>query len=457
MLPPLPPVPATTAETRLAYVLQHFWQAYDAVPTVSIGYADTQPQVEVAAVNHNFFADTAPYPAPPVWREWQDRTLPFFFDDQPTQPLLELLPGGQARIHADVVSAAFYLLSGWQEFHSDERDQHGRFPYAASVQQRYDFVTVPVVNYYFEVLRAAVEHTGGQPLRPRRWADGRAWAAFITHDIDNLCSAWKAPAKAALRRRDWLDFARCYWQHLTQKDAWDNLAEVQQTVAEYGASSTFFFLPEHRKAANGTPNADYQYRRITAALRPLLKTRSGIELHGSLGSCVNANKLHQDAEQICHLGPTGLGLRFHYLSWEPRITPMLVDELQFAYDSTLGFAEHYGFRNSYCLPFRPFNFQRGEAVDFLEIPLNVMDATLHHPRYLQLAPDEILPALTPMFHEIERFGGVCTVLWHNENFDPANTRNGPREFRALMEYLRSRNAAFVNGQDICTSMSALSS
>ncbi len=122
--------------------------------------------------------------------------------------------------------------------------------------------------------------------------------------------------------------------------------------------------------------------------------------------------------------------------------------LLFAYDSTLGFAEHYGFRNSYCLPFRPFDFRTGQAHDFLEIPLNVMDTTLHHPRYLQLAPEEILPALLPMFREIERFGGVATVLWHNENFDPANQRNGPAQFRVLMEYLRSRNVAFGTCRDI---------
>ncbi len=429
-------------------MLQHFWQAYDAVPTVSIGYADTQPQVEVVAVEHNFFAGTAPYPAPPLWREWQGRQLPFFFDAQPARPLLVLLPEGRARVQADVVSAAFYLLSGWQEFYSDERDQHGRFPYAASVQQRYGFVAVPVVNYYFEVLRAAVEHAGGQPLRPRRWADGRAWAAFITHDIDNLYSAWKAPAKAALQRRDWLGFARRYWQHFTQKDAWDNLAEVQQTVAEYGAKSTFFFLPEHRKAPNGTTNADYQVKQILPVIATLKQHGAEVALHGSLGTSLDPDRLY---DEVVSFDSAGWGLRFHYLHWEPRVTPDLVDNLTNGYDSTLGFAEHYGFRNSYCLPFNLFNFQLGEAADFLEIPLNVMDATLHHPKYLQLAPEEILPALTPMFQEIERFGGVCTVLWHNENFDPANTRNGPREFRALMEYLRSRNVAFVNGSDICRS------
>lgn len=448
MLPPLPSVPATTAEIRLSYVLRHFWQAYEAAPTVSIGYADTQPQVEVAEVNHLFFQATNPYPAEPTYREWQGQKLPFFFDNQPVRPLLELLPEGRARIATDVVSAAFYLLSGWQEFYSDARDRHGRFPYAASVQSRYGFVAVPVVNYYFEVLRAAVEHAGGQPLPPRRWAEGRAWAAFITHDIDNLYSAWKQPAKAALRQGNLLQFGRLLWQHLTRKDAWDNLAEVQQTVAEYGAKSTFFFLPEHRKAANGTPNADYQVKQILPVMAALKRHGAEVALHGSLGTSLDPDMLY---DELVSFDSAGWGLRFHYLYWEPRVTPDLVDNLTNGYDSTLGFAEHYGFRNSYCLPFYPFDFSHGEAVDFLEIPLNVMDATLHHPQYLQLAPEEILPALRPMFREIERFGGVCTVLWHNENFDPANTRNGPRAFRILMEYLRSRNPAFVNGSDICRS------
>ncbi|NVO85216.1 DUF7033 domain-containing protein [Hymenobacter terrestris] len=446
--PPLPAVAPVTAEVRLAYVLRHFRAAYAQVPAVSIGYAGMQPQVEIAAVEHDFFACIAPYPSEPNWREWHGQLMPFFFDASPDTALLELLPGSRARINADVVSAAFYLLSGWQEFFSEERDQHGRFPYAASVQARYGFVAVPVVNYYFDILKTAVEHVTGQVLKPRRWANGVTWAAFITHDIDNLRSAWKQPAKAALQRGNLLGFGQQLWRHLTQKDAWDNLELVQQTVAEYGAKSTFFFLPEHRKSANGTPNADYRYHQLDKSIDTLLQAGAEVALHGSIGTAIDEEQLLHEAVKIYRSEHTAQGLRFHYLSWEPRITPNLIDELTSAYDSTLGFAEHYGFRNSYCLPFQPFNFRTGKAYDFLEIPLNVMDTTLHHPRYLQLAPDEILPALTPMFQEIERFGGVCTVLWHNENFDPANQHNGPEQFRAIMEYLRGRDVAFVNGQDI---------
>ena len=77
-----------------------------------------------------------------------------------------------------------------------------------------------------------------------------------------------------------------------------------------------------------------------------------------------------------------------------------------------------------------------------------MDATLHHPSYLQLRADEILPALQPMLAEVEKFGGVASVLWHNDHFDPANTVTGPRQFAEIMGYLQQRGAAFLTGSQI---------
>ena len=157
-------------------------------------------------------------------------------------------------------------------------------------------------------------------------------------------------------------------------------------------------------------------------------------------------QLGEEIESLRH-GTTGL--RFHYLRWEPRQTPALVDVTdRFSYDSTLGFAEHFGFRHSYCLPFYPFNFQTGAAHNFLEIPLNVMDTTLHHPHYLQLRAEEILPALRPMLEEIKKFGGVATVLWHNDHFDPANHLTGPRQFAEIMHYLQQQGTAFLTGSQI---------
>ena len=442
---PLPAAAPVTDETRLAYVLQHFWLAYSAVPDVAIGYTDGQSAITIANNAGDFFQQAAPYPPAPNFREWAGQRVPFFFDNVPDAALLEL-SSGQVRITADIISAAFYLLSGWQEYFSDARDRHGRFPYAASVQQRYDFVALPVVNYYFDVLKTAVEHVTGRLLRPRRWATDAPFAAFITHDIDNLRSAWKAPAKAALHQGQLLNFGQQLWQRFSQPDTWDNLETVAAATAAYGGRSTFFILPEHRPGADGTPNADY---RTTPALRQRLALleQQGCEigLHGSIGTAAEAQLLNRNLNDTRY-GPQGL--RFHYLRWEPRHTPAVVDSVGFDFDSTLGFAEHFGFRNSYCLPFYPYNFTTATAHDFVEIPLNVMDATLHHPNYLQLKAEDILPALQPMLSEIEKFGGVATVLWHNDHFDPANTVTGPQQFAEIMTYLRQRGAAFLTGRQI---------
>lgn len=445
--PLLPAAPvAVPAEARLAYVLRHFRLAYPSGSAVAIGYAGTQPQVEIAAASGNFFAENNPYPAAPNWREWLSRPVPFFFDDAPAQPLISYAEN-KAFISVDIISAAFYLLSGWQEYFSTERDRHGRFPYAASVQQRYNFVTLPVVNYYFDVLKTAVEHLSGQPLPPRRWGSQQAdFAAFISHDIDNLYGAWKAPAKAALRQRKFGLFSKLIWRHVTQPDAWDNLEAVAAAVAQYGGRSTFFMLPSHLPSPNGTPNADYHLTpKLQQQLGQLKKQGFELGLHGSLGTATDWNQLYLESAT---LPGTVYGIRFHYLSWEPRLTPAAVDAIKFYYDTTLGFAEHFGFRNSYCLPFQPFDFADNFETDCLEIPLNVMDATLYHPNYLQLAPTEIIPALAPVFAEIKRFGGVASVLWHNENFDPSNTQNGPQQFHEIMRHLQQQGAAFRTGREV---------
>ena len=441
----LPPMAPVSAETRLAYVLRHFGLAYAEVPVFLVGYAGNQAPITVANGSADFFAKTQPYPAEPNWREWQGQRVPFFFDNG-TQPLLMLTPG-RAEISADVVSAAFYLLSGWQEYFSEARDRHGRFPYAASVQARYGFVALPVVNYYLNVLKTAVEHVTGQVLRPRTWGPGAPFAAFISHDLDNLRSAWKAPTKAALRAGRLLDFGQQLWQHWTRPDAWDNLEAVAAATARYGAQSTFFVLPEHRPGADGTPNADYALTaRLWQRLAKLAKQGHEVALHASIGTADNFTHFDTERQQV--LDVEGGGNRFHYLRWEPRLTPGIISKAGITFDSTLGFAEHFGFRHSYCHPFYPFDFSSGSAYEFFEIPLNVMDATLHNPAYLQLGPDEVLPALVPMLAEIEKFGGVATVLWHNQNFDPANTANGPRQFHEIMGWLRGRGAAFLTGTEI---------
>ena len=181
------------------------------------------------------------------------------------------------------------------------------------------------------------------------------------------------------------------------------------------------------------------------ALAVLAKEGAEIALHGSYDTPRRLEQLQAERQRLL---PLPAGNRFHYLNWEPRRTPALVAQAGFVYDSTLGFAEHYGFRHSYCHPFFPWDFANGQAFDFLEIPLMLMDTTLNHPRYLQVKPQHLLPTLAHMMTEVQRFGGVLTLLWHNENFDPTNTTNGPQQFHALMAEIQGRGAVFLTGSQV---------
>jgi hypothetical protein len=53
----------------------------------------------------------------------------------------------------------------------------------------------------------------------------------------------------------------------------------------------------------------------------------------------------------------------------------------------LGFAEHYGFRNSYGKAFQPFDISSNKPFDFVEAPLNFMDTTFH--QYIKMPSSKI--------------------------------------------------------------------
>ena len=85
------------------------------------------------------------------------------------------------------------------------------------------------------------------------------------------------------------------------------------------------------------------------------------------------------------------------------------------YDTSLGYADREGFRNSYCLPFRPYNHQEDRMYDTWEIPLTVMDVTLF--QYRKLKFDQALCSVRELLKEVNKFQGVFVLLWHNGQND----------------------------------------
>lgn len=105
-----------------------------------------------------------------------------------------------------------------------------------------------------------------------------------------------------------------------------------------------------------------------------------------------------------------VGGRQDFLRWTPETWGVWEAE-GIAYDASVGFADHIGFRAGTCHPYRPWLLDQGREANLLEIPLIAMDSTLLS--YMCVSEEEALEKTRHCIDRCRVVGGVFTLLWHN--------------------------------------------
>ena len=138
--------------------------------------------------------------------------------------------------------------------------------------------------------------------------------------------------------------------------------------------------------------------------------------------------------------------------WRHPLTAINQDIIGFSYDSTLCYAAHEGFRNSYCHPFRLFDFENNKMLNHWEIPLLVMDGTLFG--YRKLTFDDAESSVKDIFNEVEKFNGVFTILWHNSSLDDSILPGIDEFYFRLLSVIVKKNPEIVTGKNIADKYSS---
>ena len=377
-----------------------------------------------------------------IWKPWLGESIPFFFDSADSDLFVE--NEGNWDIRFDLIASSFLLLSGWQEYFSETRDQYGRFQYSSSVQYRLGFTRLPVVNYYFDILRTVVEKAYGCSLAPVLQEKQNRFTVCLTHDIDTCETAWLEGSFAALKKKDFFTPVRLVLKKIFNRDAWFNFAEILALEQSFGATSTFFFLPTRHKNM-GIKNADYDIRRpkFKPVFKMIREHGGEVGLHGSIGSSTNPDALRVEFSTFPEPVKSN---RFHFLLYDSKVTLKILEETRFQIDSSMGFAEHFGFRNSFCLPFRPYDIAGNRALDFYEIPLNLMDGTLQ--KYMNLSPEQSFDEVLKLLHEVEKFGGVLTVLWHNTHFSAYKYPGWKELYEKILTHCKKEQAGMLGCSEV---------
>ncbi len=337
---------------------------------------------------------------------------------------------GNLYFRDDLLKSAFYFLSGFQEYNSVEKDELGRFPYMTSIQNKLNITHIPVVNYYFDWIKKGIEEFCSIheiKLKPKTRLE--PFTFFLTHDIDrikfysfnNLLQRLKDILGLTQNRQSTKKSIKQFFSilfHLlricNKQDPWWNFNYLLKLEEKYNVKSTFFFL--HKDMKHKDSYYSFNDHKIRTLIHELLTKKFDVGIHGTIRSASDLdNMIWQKDEMEKIITDKVYGIRQHNLVYMNPETSFIQQDAGFKYDSSLGFAEHEGFRNSYCMPFKLYNFQEDKAFDCWEIPLNVMDVTLFHYRKLDLtkAKNNILGLIS----EIMKFNGIFTLLWHNNHFN----------------------------------------
>jgi hypothetical protein len=337
---------------------------------------------------------------------------------------------GSLVFHHDLLKSAFYLLSGYQEWKSDKTDSLGRYPYNASIHEKLGITETPIVNYYFEwIINGLKEYCSYHniPFKTRRPFDSGIF--ILSHDIDRITkydvyeTIYKIFEFIGLKptrfsRLKLLKLIPKYFYHFlfTSKntDPFWNFSQLRNIENKLGIRSSWYFLEKHA----GHDNSRYRFndQRIKELMQFLADEKCEIGLHGTVQS---ANDLQTMKSTLDNLKKSTsfnvIGNRQHKLIFTNPQTFRIQQDAGLKYDHTLTFAEHEGFRNSYCLPFHPYDFEKDEMMKIWEIPLVAMDGTLFY--YRNLTFSEIEKQIDRLINEVEKFGGIFSLLWHNSHFD----------------------------------------
>jgi len=325
----------------------------------------------------------------------------------------------------DVLGGSFFLLTRLEELVRQERDEHDRFPAAATVAARAGFLRRPLVNEYVELLWQALRRTW-----PRLERRELRFVLVPSHDVDwplsshrGLREMARGVAADAVRARDPATALRrmtgFVLRHAGQPaaDVNNRFQWMMDASERRGLRSSFFFIARRRPA--GPYDTDYSLddRWTRRLLRRIHARGHEIGLHPSYTTYLDPAELRREREALavaCRL--EGIeqerwGGRQHFLRFRVPVTWRNWAEAGIEYDSTLGFAEDVGFRSGVCLEYPVYDLVDRRELPLRELPLVAMEGAVLD--RLALDHERAFDCLADVKATCRRFGGTFTLLWHN--------------------------------------------
>ena len=343
-----------------------------------------------------------------------------YLDDLPV-----LFPCDSGSIPFDIFSAAFYMLSRYEEYLPFAPDVHGRYQGVRSLAFRKGFLQMPVVEMWSRYLAGLLVKS--YPVLSIRHNE---FSSLVTVDVDqpfayrsrgllrSVGGLMKGLAGTGARPAE-----RIRTMAGSQADPYDNFEYIEQQLQFKGSDALFFFpTGDQGEYDHSPPYRDHDYREIIRKYDKMY----GSGLHPSYRSAGRPKTLRMETDRYRSI--TGHGperARQHWLLLSMPETYQSYIDAGIRTDYTMGYADEPGFRAGISRPFPFYDLSREKITGLTIVPFQVMDGTLR--QYLHLSPDAALAVIRSLIAATRRAGGMFVSVWHNTSLTEMNGWEGWRK------------------------------
>lgn len=319
----------------------------------------------------------------------------------------------------------FHLINCVQEYSLEGSDTFGRFTYSQSWQFQQNNITQNIVLQLMQAFLEKYQSGIATTIQATR--------IFLSHDIDTIHGEFLQNGKYYLRTFQIHKLKTVILNYLLNRPGWANMDLINQLHSDYGVKHAYFWLVEKGKK-NNIVNADYSNEELARYSRRCASNG----LHKSSAETDYATEMKQ-------LPFPCAANRNHFLRYSLPHHWDQLEKSELKMDASMGFAEHYGFRNSYGYPFRPFNTVTHKCYSHISVPLHVMDATFRN--YLHLPLEETAETII-QFIEQNRRGCILSLLWHNTFFTDGKYAGYGEQYIKILGYMNDNGLETLDINDL---------
>jgi hypothetical protein len=332
----------------------------------------------------------------------------------------------------DIFASVFYMLSRWEEYVIPERDYLKRFPAQSALAYKYDFLHRPVVNEWVEMLKNMIRSlVSGFAFSP-----SQSFEIVFTHDIDllNAPVTLKEFAKDVVKRRSAGAIIKRTGYLLKGINPYNVFDYFMDTSERHNSLSRFYFMTGHNLAGrDGEPyNSTPLYKKT---LEHIQSRGHIIGFHPSLFSYNNPDMFAKEKLLLEQdIGVTVTEGRQHALRFELPETWSIWEQHGMQMDSTLGYSAKEGFRCGTGNAFTVFDVKKRSHYSLKEMPMIIMDNTLHVNRKLNI--DQSKKVIRRYIDVGRKYNMPITLLFHNLIDDSIDWKN----WKSLYDDLFANNS-----------------